>query len=82
MKNSKSIKKSKSEKNKNSTKQPFLNDNQNNSKESNSIDKKHKIGTINEVDEYMRHNEFILRGYRINFNSVKKIIKSLFMIHN
>lgn len=30
----------------------------------------------------MRDNEFIIRGYRINFNSAKKIIKSLFLLHN
>ena len=30
----------------------------------------------------MRDNEYIIRGYRINFNSPRKILKSLFMIHN
>ncbi len=31
---------------------------------------------------YLRDNEFILRGYRIGFNTKTKIIKSLFMLHN
>ena len=30
----------------------------------------------------MKDNEFIIKGYRINFNTIKKIIKSLFIIHN
>ena len=31
---------------------------------------------------HLRDNEFILRGYRIGFNTKAKIIKSLFMLHN
>ena len=42
----------------------------------------HKIGTIDEAHDYMKHNNFIIRGYRINFDSGKKIIRSLFMLHN
>lgn len=30
----------------------------------------------------MRHNEFILTGYRINFNRFRHLFRSLFMIHN
>lgn len=41
-----------------------------------------KMGLIHEADHYMKGNEYILRGYRLNFNSGYKIIKSLFMIHN
>ena len=31
---------------------------------------------------YNRDNEYIKRGYRNNFNSIKKILRSLFMVHN
>jgi hypothetical protein len=34
-----------------------------------------KVGTIHEVDDYMRGNEFIIRGYRLNFDTGKKIIR-------
>ena len=30
----------------------------------------------------MQDNEFIISGYRIRFNTTRKIIKSLFMLHN
>lgn len=30
----------------------------------------------------MVDNEFIWRGYRIGFNSKRKIMRSLFMVHN
>ncbi len=30
----------------------------------------------------MKDNEQIQQGYRINFNSIRKLLKSLFMIHN
>ena len=31
---------------------------------------------------FLIDNEFILHGYRINFNTKMKIFKSLFMLHN
>jgi predicted membrane channel-forming protein YqfA (hemolysin III family) len=40
------------------------------------------IGTYHEAPYYMQDNEYIFRGYRIRFNTTKKILKSLFMIHN
>lgn len=43
------------------------------------------IGNLNDVSdshEYTVDNKYILRGYRIHFNSTKRIFKSLFMIHN
>lgn len=43
--------------------------------EANKVATNLKVGTIHEVDDYMRGNEFIIRGYRLNFDSGKKIIK-------
>lgn len=40
------------------------------------------IGFDHEAPEFMVYNKHITRGYRINFNSYRKIFKSLFMIHN
>jgi hypothetical protein len=31
---------------------------------------------------HLRDNEYILRGYRIGFNTKAKILKSIFMLHN
>jgi adiponectin receptor len=31
---------------------------------------------------FLVDNEYILRGYRINFNTKKKICRSLFLLHN
>ncbi len=45
-------------------------------------DEKEYIGTYHEAPHYMQDNENIIRGYRIRFNSKRKILKSLFMIHN
>ena len=67
---------------KESSKDPLINKHQTSSNATEALEKKHKVGTIHEADEYMKHNEYIIRGYRINFDSGKKIIKSLFMIHN
>ena len=44
--------------------------------------KKYFIGSWNEAETFVKDNEYIQTGYRINFNSVKLILKSLFMIHN
>ena len=40
------------------------------------------IGNWEEADTFMRDNEYVKRGYRINFTSFKRILKSLFMCHN
>lgn len=43
------------------------------------------IGNIEDISEHDQHhldNEFILKGYRINFHSFKLILKSLFLLHN
>ena len=40
------------------------------------------VGKWEEAPEYLRDNEYIRKGYRINFNSVKRVAKSLFMLHN
>lgn len=43
---------------------------------------KERIVNYEKADIFMRDNEFIIRGYRINFNSGRKILKSLFILHN
>jgi len=40
------------------------------------------IGSWSEAPKHSQDNEYILRGYRVNFNTTKRILKSLFMIHN
>jgi len=40
------------------------------------------IGSHKEAPPFMFHNVHILEGYRINFNSYSKLVRSLFMIHN
>jgi len=40
------------------------------------------IGPLNQDHDFLRDNEFIHTGYRLNFGSTKRILKSLFMIHN
>lgn len=40
------------------------------------------IGDWDDAPEFLKDNEFIIRGYRIWFTSVKDLMKSLFMIHN
>ena len=40
------------------------------------------IGSHELAPDFMKHNHFITRGYRIGFNSYWKLIKSLFMLHN
>jgi len=42
----------------------------------------HFVGHLHQAPEYMIDSAFILTGYRINFSSPKKILKSLFMAHN
>lgn len=40
------------------------------------------VGTVKEADKYLQDNEYIIRGYRIGFNSKRTILRSLFMVHN
>ena len=40
------------------------------------------VGTIDECPEYMIDNIYLIRGYRIGFNTKLKILKSLCVIHN
>lgn len=40
------------------------------------------IGHFLMAPAFLQDNEFILRGYRIGFNSRPKILKSLFLLHN
>jgi len=40
------------------------------------------IGTWEEADPYLQDNCYIKKGYRINFNTVKRALRSLFMCHN
>eukprot|EP00826_Nyctotherus_ovalis_P055962 TRINITY_DN7487_c0_g1_i19.p2 TRINITY_DN7487_c0_g1~~TRINITY_DN7487_c0_g1_i19.p2 ORF type:complete len:154 (-),score=38.00 TRINITY_DN7487_c0_g1_i19:649-1110(-) len=40
------------------------------------------IGTWEQAPEFLRDNEYIRRGYRINFNTTGRVLKSLFMCHN
>jgi channel protein (hemolysin III family) len=43
---------------------------------------KERIGPLDEYHKYLKDNEFIIQGYRLHFNSVGKIFKSLFLVHN
>ena len=40
------------------------------------------IGSYYETEEFMKDNEYIKNGYRINCDSLWKCLKSLFVIHN
>jgi len=40
------------------------------------------IGTIEEAEQFYRVNPYILTGYRVNFNSFRRLFRSLFMLHN
>ncbi len=41
-----------------------------------------RIVKIEETPPHLIDNDYIRRGYRINFNNFRSIIRSLFMIHN
>jgi adiponectin receptor len=41
-----------------------------------------RIGKLDDMHSYLLDNEFIVKGYRLNFNSTKKIFRSLFLVHN
>lgn len=51
-------------------------------KEKGKVKLKAFIGHIKKAPNFIVDNEYIQRGYRINFNSKKRICKSLFMLHN
>ena len=40
------------------------------------------IGNWDDLSPDRKDNEHIITGYRINFNTMKRILRSLFMIHN
>lgn len=40
------------------------------------------IGTKEDAELWVIDNPYLLTGYRINYNSCKKVIKSLFECHN
>jgi adiponectin receptor len=46
------------------------------------LDSSHFIGHYEKAPQFMVDNTNITDGYRINFNTPSRIIKSLFMIHN
>lgn len=40
------------------------------------------IGNLSKAHDFQKDNQFIQQGYRINFNSTRLCLKSLFMVHN
>ena len=42
---------------------------------------KQVVGTYNDAPDFIKDNEYIKRGYRVNCDSVKKVTKSLFYLH-
>ena len=50
--------------------------------EEDTLIKESKIGEINEDHQFLKDNEFIHSGYRLYFNTSRKIFKSLFLWHN
>jgi len=40
------------------------------------------IGHFDHAPDFLKDNQYILTGYRIGFHTPKKVLKSLFMIHN
>ena len=40
------------------------------------------LGNLEDIPKYFRHNEYIIKGYRVNCNSISKAFKSLFILHN
>ena len=41
-----------------------------------------RVGSLHEAADYLKDSEYIRHGYRINFNSTRRIFRSLFMLHN
>ena len=52
------------------------------SREKKPVLRKPFMGTFHQADKYIRDNEFILTGYRIGYNSVCRVLKTLFLCHN
>jgi len=40
------------------------------------------LGKFEEAPHFVRDNKHIIEGYRINYKSPQKIVKTLFMLHN
>lgn len=40
------------------------------------------IGSIHEAPHFTVDNRHIFKGYRINYDTPKKILRTLFMVHN
>ncbi len=40
------------------------------------------VGCWEDAPGFVQDNEYIKKGYRVNFNSIKRVVKSLFMLHN
>lgn len=43
---------------------------------------KERIGPLDEHHKFLKDNEYIHKGYRLHFNTIEKILKSMFMVHN
>ena len=41
-----------------------------------------KFIVYHEADDYLKDNEYIIKGYRIGYNKILRVLKSLFMCHN
>jgi hypothetical protein len=46
------------------------------------LDPKYFVGTIKHAPHFMIDNEYLLTGYRINFNTNFRILRSLCKLHN
>jgi adiponectin receptor len=42
----------------------------------------HFVGLHTDAPDYLKDNDYIISGYRINFSSPKKVLQSLFIKHN
>ena len=51
-------------------------------KEKKNLEEKIKIVNYHEANTYIRDSAYIRRGYLLNCNTIPKVFKSLFMIHN
>ncbi|OMJ74385.1 hypothetical protein SteCoe_26712 [Stentor coeruleus] len=41
-----------------------------------------RVDELDEFHKFQQDNEFIIKGYRLYFNTTKKILRSLFLVHN
>ena len=51
-------------------------------KKKENLEEKIKIVNYHEANAYIRDSAYIRRGYLLNCNTIPKVFKSLFMIHN